>query len=829
MAKPPATSDLHFDIDASIVFPLGEELITDVVQALIELVKNCYDADATYAKVAIDTKANPGAPFKYPAAAGYIRVEDNGTGMDLATIRDGWLTISNSLKRKLKKEKKTTKRGRTPLGDKGLGRLGVQRLGDNVEIITCTKADQVAQHIAFTWTDFRTKTHLSDVPVYHDTVDKPRENGTSIVVSGLKDIAYWHQAGSIEQLQAELSRMISPYKEVRDFFVTVNVDGIELHLAEISDKVRNVAHLRYRIEFDGVTFQVRGRARHDFFRPAKDRDVFSQLVVEDDGEAFLAFMLQNPQAKAIGLKRCPTSGWFVEFGQKRKIEDFDKLALANEDIANPGPFYAEIDSFDLGRDAAEQQDVFGTLSEFRSYIKDLSGIRVYRDGFGIRVDRDWLGLGQQWTSAPSYYGLKPNNTLGFVAISAKDNAQLQETTDREGFTNTPYYVNFKEMLNHFVRFSETAQEFLRRSWTDFRKIHASPTTPTQAVVPTEELSAQLKEGLSHVAETVALANRIRGAVTISVENAQQKVASAAATLPKESPAYRDVQSAVRELQATMHEAKQITQTIADQTSLIGQLQSVGEQVNLRLESLREQLAEVYEVVSLGLTAEALSHEIHNISDGLAERTQKLQKHLGAKNITDAAIASFAEHVATSVAALRKQLAHLTPSLKYVRHKREPILMSDFLNETADYHRSRLGGANIDFDVAIGRSGDFTVFMNKGKLTQVFDNLCLNSEYWIREEMRLKRLERGVIAIKLAKPFMKLHDNGRGIDPSVEASLFQPFVTAKGRGKGRGLGLFIVRQLLDSDGCAISVLPTRNAHDRLYVFQVDFSGALHGDA
>jgi C4-dicarboxylate-specific signal transduction histidine kinase len=419
--------------------------------------------------------------------------------------------------------------------------------------------------------------------------------------------------------------------------------------------------------------------------------------------------------------------------------------------------------------------------------------------------------------------------LGFVAISAKENAQLQETTDREGFTNTAYYVNFKEMLDHFVRFSETGQEFLRRSWTEFRKAHVSPAMPTQAVVSTEQLSAQLKEGLSQVAESLGLADQIKGAVTQAAEAAQRKVSSVARSLPEDSPAYRHVQTAIRELQATMDEAKNVSRTIDQHAAKIRQLQSVGEQVNVRLESLKEQLAQVYEIVSLGLTAEALSHEIHNISDGLAERTQKLKKHLAAKMITDPTIVAFVEHVATSVAALRKQLAHLTPSLRYVRHKREPILMSEFAKETADYHHSRLQGANIEFDVTLGRTGDFTVSMNKGKLTQVFDNLCLNSEYWIREEMRLKRLERGVISVKVAKPFMRIHDNGRGVDPSVEASLFQPFVTAKGRGKGRGLGLFIVRQLLDSDGCTISVLPTRNAHDRLYIFQIDFTGALNGSS
>jgi C4-dicarboxylate-specific signal transduction histidine kinase len=312
-----------------------------------------------------------------------------------------------------------------------------------------------------------------------------------------------------------------------------------------------------------------------------------------------------------------------------------------------------------------------------------------------------------------------------------------------------------------------------------------------------------------------------------VETAQKKVASVAESLPEDSPAYREVQKAVRDLKGAMDEARQVSRTIEEHTEKIARLQSVGEQVNSRLDALKEQLAQVYEIVSLGLTAEALSHEIHNISDGLAERTQKVKKHLAAKKITDSLVVSFVEHVATSVAALRKQLAHLTPSLRYVRHKREPILMSEFVKEAVEYHLGRLEGESIEFDVGLGRSGDFTVFMNKGKLTQVFDNLCLNSEYWIREEMRLRRLERGVITVRVAKPFLRIHDNGRGIDPSVEASLFQPFVTAKGRGKGRGLGLFIVRQLLDSDGCSISVLPTRNEHQRLYVFQIDFTGALHG--
>src|SRR5579862_2615628 len=151
-----AASPHHFEIDASIVFQLGEDLITDVVQAVVELVKNSYDADADYATIAVVT----GAPNKYtdtffPDAKGYVVVEDNGIGMDEETIRRGWLTISNSLKREMKRKRETTPlKHRTPLGDKGLGRLGVQRVGYNVEIFTKPKHGSTRFHVGWSWKDF---------------------------------------------------------------------------------------------------------------------------------------------------------------------------------------------------------------------------------------------------------------------------------------------------------------------------------------------------------------------------------------------------------------------------------------------------------------------------------------------------------------------------------------------------------------------------------------------------------------------------------------------------------------------------------------------------
>src|SRR5256885_16164388 len=83
----------QFRVDPLVVFKLGEELISDETQALLELIKNAYDADASYVRVAINTRETPeGLLLKPdPTRPGYVEVGDDGSGMDDTAIRDGWL------------------------------------------------------------------------------------------------------------------------------------------------------------------------------------------------------------------------------------------------------------------------------------------------------------------------------------------------------------------------------------------------------------------------------------------------------------------------------------------------------------------------------------------------------------------------------------------------------------------------------------------------------------------------------------------------------------------------------------------------------------------
>ncbi|MER5766108.1 ATP-binding protein [Streptomyces sp. NPDC002082] len=84
-----------------------------------------------------------------------------------------------------------------------------------------------------------------------------------------------------------------------------------------------------------------------------------------------------------------------------------------------------------------------------------------------------------------------------------------------------------------------------------------------------------------------------------------------------------------------------------------------------------------------------------------------------------------------------------------------------------------------------------------------------------------------VHLRVNKPFLYISDSGPGIDPAVEELLFEPFITTKPSSEGRGLGLFVVKQLLAVDGVTIELTPERNDRGRRSTFRIDFTSVTEG--
>ena len=297
--------------------------------------------------------------------------------MDFDSISQGWLVVSNSIKRRLKSTGAIRKGRRFPLGDKGLGRLGAQRLAENVEIVSNTSSD-VEHQIGFSWSEFSKHGRLSEVPIKGPTTRPKQKNrpkhGTSVVLSGLVDPSRWQGPVAKADLEERFAELISPFESIERFDLAVTVDGVKLDPARVAKKVRNEADATFSISFDGSQINFGGKVKLQELEPSGDRKrVFNTICDVDNGEQLLAFLQEA--AKESGIRIYPAGGaWFVRFALSINFQHLDKLILLPDgEPANPGPVRAEVDTFDLGRQRTPS--AFSTAKEFKKLIKSLWNTR----------------------------------------------------------------------------------------------------------------------------------------------------------------------------------------------------------------------------------------------------------------------------------------------------------------------------------------------------------------------------------------------------------------------------------------------------------------------
>ena len=824
----------HFDISAAVVKQLGEELVTDEVTAVMELVKNSYDACAQWVRIEVNT-SQPllGQHYKYQGDVGYITIEDNGFGMNEIEIKKGWLVISLSAKRKMKEAGQTLVCGRTPLGDKGLGRLSTQRLAQRLELFSSKPEDSEVHHVAFDWSDFNEETPLSQVPTYYANVKKQHQpKGTKIVLTKLRDSNSWEGA-SADRFKGQLSQLIFPFKERRAFHLFLTINNEKVDLDELSEALRNQAVSRFEFHYDGKQLTVKGSVKaYKLFggAPSPDeRDNYQRFISNDNGQRFFTFLVDQKRNKSNSLDKISYSGNKGVLYDFLTTIDVDNIGGKSytidpdnrgEVLANPGRFFGEIDDFNL-READTLDSAFDNFSQFKNIVKNQIGVRVFRDGFGIKpfgIDgEDWLKLGSSWTSGGSYYGLKPSNTIGFVALSAKENYNLKEKTDREGFMDTPYSKNFFLLMNQVVNIINGLLEKTRRSYNDYKKFSAQQ---AGEITDIKDSYKRLQQTSDRSRRVQAEAYQLTPTLARVAQSVRQVIKKVEHTKPSNAQD-AEQRKLMLEIDHSLQRAMDILTKVDSILDVAKKIEHDVAYIRPRVEDLETQLGEFAELAGLGLTAEALSHEISNIVDRLLEQTNNISRKIRGKEMIDTSpVFVYVEYVKSAIQSFRKQLSHLAPSLRYVRESKEAFDINDYFTEIGSYYNQKFAGS-IELELRHSKV-PFQVRMSKGKLTQIIDNLILNSEFWLKEARSANSSFKPKIVIELKSPFIRIFDNGPGIDPGYENRIFQPFVTSKPRNLGRGLGLFVVQQLLDTVGGDILLLDERNIHKRRYIFQIDLS-------
>jgi hypothetical protein len=190
-----------------------------------------------------------------------------------------------------------------------------------------------AYHIGFSWTDFQTSEKLENVKIQLSEIIYSRKQGTKIIISDLMEPELWQDAKNntdnketknksgavVERLKTELSQVISPYKEIREFTVYIEIDGKVIDLVEINDALRNNASLQYKFNFDGDHLLIFGKTTLDYFKPSKnqnkenDLNFFNTVIKNDNGKSFYNYLKNQNFALQYNIKFSKSKKWFVEF------------------------------------------------------------------------------------------------------------------------------------------------------------------------------------------------------------------------------------------------------------------------------------------------------------------------------------------------------------------------------------------------------------------------------------------------------------------------------------------------------------------------------------
>lgn len=390
---------------ARLIKTIGEDLISSDVVAVMELVKNSYDADASIISIRFegpveDIQIDKKRTKKVmKASASSITIADDGKGMSLETIQNAWMEPATIAK---KIETVSPGKSRRYTGEKGIGRFASAKLSSNLQIVTKVAEDNEVV-VNFDWADF------SDDELYLDEVSTDWEvrvpsvitdHGTVLRLEKLNSV--W-DAEKIRDLKVALSRLVNPVAPVTDFLIELIVPDEFAEYSGLVEPPESISHPDY---------SVKGS-------------------VNAYGLANLKYKSRNTDELTQSIQLARDSNPTMPF--------------------QSGPFTFEFRVWDREPDSLERlaKEVGSTTKNIKSDLNELVGVSIYRDKFRVLPygdpKNDWLRLNARRVNNPTMR-VGDNQIIGYISISRDSNPALTDQSNREGIVESLPFSDLQEQI-----------------------------------------------------------------------------------------------------------------------------------------------------------------------------------------------------------------------------------------------------------------------------------------------------------------------------------------------------------------------------------------------
>ena len=397
------------------ILTIGRDLIQDPHAALIELVKNAYDADSPDVVIAFE---------QTPTQEYRISVADRGHGMTRDTVINKWMVPSTTDK---EDRDGRSPGGRTMQGRKGIGRYAASILGKDLLLETTTSSGE-ATTLYLQWTDFERAEYLGDVEILIQTESVKQDAGTTLTMAIAEEsLAAWRDS-QFDKLQFELRKLMPPFRTIatkQAFDVVLRISGVP-DMADMDACIEPfplVEHFDYRIA---------------------------------------------GKMKASGV------GSFVYSQQKSRNAADEKIEIDLEQPSGCGEFDIDIRVYDRDPASVDQliqrglRDSAGNYLgklQARRLLNEYNGIGVYRNGFRLRPlgdpEFDWLKLNEQRIQRPAMR-IGNNQVIGYVQIESEDQSRLIEKSARDGLIENEAFARLKYITTQVIaRLEEKRYQYRR--------------------------------------------------------------------------------------------------------------------------------------------------------------------------------------------------------------------------------------------------------------------------------------------------------------------------------------------------------------------------------
>lgn len=272
---------LNFKVSSELKSILGRDLIVNDYIAILELVKNSYDAYATLVEIRFEDDR--------------IVISDNGKGMSLTDIKEKWLFVGFSAKRDGTEDAKRASFrnniNRNYAGAKGIGRLSCDRLSRELILMTKSIDSIVTEKLDVTWSlfDEDQRQEMETISIPHETLPDDSIKyaggstyGTSLVLSRLYE--EWDRE-KILNLRKFLEKMINPFQSSSDEFHIVITAERELEedqryedYLRVNGEIRNSISAILDIKTTKIESEIRNGIIHTRL---EDRGILMYEIEED--------------------------------------------------------------------------------------------------------------------------------------------------------------------------------------------------------------------------------------------------------------------------------------------------------------------------------------------------------------------------------------------------------------------------------------------------------------------------------------------------------------------------------------------------------------------